>query len=120
MKHQPQSFVGLHTGSCRRRIPIPPKARRELELVPACKPGVAGVAGWSERGWEALHVAAEHPEVERLVLLATPIREGIDVPQIAAKTLLLFGTDDERTRSKAARWWKKRIPDARDVPRPRT
>ncbi len=88
-------------------------ARREVELVAAWKPGVAGVAGWSEHGWEALRVAAEHPEVERLVLLAMPIREGVDVPQIAAKTLLLFGTDDERTGSKAARWWKKRVPHAR-------
>lgn len=60
-----------------------------------------------------MRVAAEHPEVERLVLLATPIRDGAAVPEIAAKTLLLFGANDERTGSKAARWWKKQIPDAR-------
>ena len=88
-------------------------ARREVTLLAAWEPGVAGVAGWSEHGWEALRIAAEHPEVERLVLLATPMREGADVPRIAAKTLLLFGTDDERTGSKTAGWWKKRIPHAR-------
>ena len=95
--------------SCRvvRRIvllpPVDPDpaetARREVELVPAWTHGVAGVAGWSEHGWEALHIAAEHPEVERLVLLATPAREDGGVPPIGAKTLLLFGVDDECTGS---------------------
>ncbi len=84
-----------------------------MELLGAWEPGVVGVAGWSEDGWEALRLAAEHPEVERLVLLATPVREAADVPNIAAKTLLLFGTDDERTGSRAARWWKRQIPHAR-------
>jgi pimeloyl-ACP methyl ester carboxylesterase len=88
-------------------------ARREAELVPAWEHGVLGVAGWSEHGWEALRLAAEHPEVERLVLLATPAREESAVPPVEAKTLLLFGTDDERTGSKAARWWKQQIPHAR-------
>ena len=35
------------------------------------------------------------------------------MPEVAAKTLLLFGTGDERTGSKAARWWKRQIPHAR-------
>ena len=81
--------------------------------MPTWERGVAGVAGWSDHGWQALHIAAEHPELERLVLLATPVREHADVPPIGAKTLLLFGTNDERTGSKAATWWKKQIPDAR-------
>jgi pimeloyl-ACP methyl ester carboxylesterase len=88
-------------------------ARRELQLLSAWQPGVFGAAGWSDYGWDALAVAADHPEVERLVLLATPIREGAEVPRIDAKTLLLFGTEDERAGSKAARWWKKQIPHAR-------
>lgn len=88
-------------------------ARREVELLAASEHGVAGVAGWSERGWEALEIAAEHPEIERLVLLATPIRDGAAVPPVDAKTLLLFGTDDDRTGSRAARWWKQQIPHAR-------
>jgi pimeloyl-ACP methyl ester carboxylesterase len=88
-------------------------ARREVELVPEWRPGVAGVAGWSDYGWAALSVAAEHPEIERLVLLAVPVREGVEIPEIGAKTLLLFGTEDERTGSKAARWWKQQIPHAR-------
>jgi hypothetical protein len=36
---------------------------------------------------------------ERLVLLATPAREDGGVPPIGAKTLLLFGMDDECTGS---------------------
>lgn len=84
-----------------------------MELLPAWERGVVGVAGWSEEGWEALRLAANHSEVERLVLLATPIRDGVDVPAISAKTLLLFGLEDERTGSKAARWWKRQIPHAR-------
>ena len=35
--------------------------RRDVELVSAWIPGIAGVAGWSEGGWEALQLAAEHP-----------------------------------------------------------
>jgi pimeloyl-ACP methyl ester carboxylesterase len=104
----------------RRIVLLPPAdpdpaetARREVELLATWRPGVVGVAGWSDYGWDALSVAAEHPEVERLVLLATPIREDVDVPEISAKTLLLFGTDDQRTGATAARWWKKQIPHAR-------
>lgn len=88
-------------------------ARRDVELLAAWEPGVVGAAGWSEAGWEALRLAAEHAEVERLVLLSAPVREGAEVPDISAKTLLLFGADDERTGSKAARWWKRQIPHAR-------
>jgi len=92
--------------------------RRDVELVPAYEPGVKGVAGWSEHGWDALAIAAEHPEVERLVLLATPVGDESAVPPVGATTLLLFGTADERTGSKAARWWKKQIPHARIEMRP--
>ena len=35
------------------------------------------------------------------------------MPPVGAKTLLLFGMDDERSGSKAARWWKKQIPHTR-------
>ncbi len=74
---------------------------------------MSSASGRSEDGWDALRLAAEHSEVERLVLLATPIRDGVDVPDISVKTLLLFGTEDERTGSRAARWWKRQIPQAR-------
>ncbi len=84
-----------------------------MELRPAWESGVVGIAGWSDDGWEALRLTAEHPEIERLVLLATPVRDGVEVPEIAAKTLLLFGADDARTGAKAARWWKQQIPHAR-------
>ncbi len=104
----------------RRIVLLPPNdpnpvetARRDVLLLPAWDGSVVGVAGWSDDGWEALRLAAEHSEVERLVLLATPIRDGVDVPDISAKTLLLFGTEDERTGSRAARWWKRQIPHAR-------
>jgi pimeloyl-ACP methyl ester carboxylesterase len=88
-------------------------ARREVELVPGWDKGVVGVAGWSVHGWEAMRIAAEHPEIERLVLLATPARDEAEVPRIDAKTLLLFGAEDERAGSRAARWWKQQIPNAR-------
>ena len=89
-------------------------SRREVELVPSWEDGVVGAAGWSEFGWEAVRLAAEHPEIERLVLLAVPAGEDAEaVPEIAAKTLLLFGAKDERTGSRAARWWKEQIPHAR-------
>ena len=104
----------------RRIVLLPPgdpdpveTARRDVELVPAWERGVVGVAGWSDNGWEALGLASEHPEVERLVLLATPIDDEVEVPDIGAKTLLLFGMEDERTGSNAARWWKRQIPHAR-------
>lgn len=87
--------------------------RRDVELLTDWEPGVVGIAGWSDHGWEAVRLAGEHPEVERLVLLGTPIDESADVPEIAAKTLLLFGTADERAGSSTARWWKERIPQAR-------
>jgi pimeloyl-ACP methyl ester carboxylesterase len=80
------------------------------------KDDVVGVAGWwSDYGWEAVQLASEHPEIERLVLLATPVDKDKDakVPEIAAKALLLFGAKDERANSRAARWWKERIPQAR-------
>ena len=60
-----------------------------------------------------MHLASEHPEIERLVLLGTPVDKNAKVPEIAAKTLLLFGAKDERANSRAARWWKERIPHAR-------
>jgi pimeloyl-ACP methyl ester carboxylesterase len=88
-------------------------ARRDVELLTVWDKGVAGVAGWSDHGWEAVRLLGEHPEVERLVLLATPVDEDADVPEISAKTLLLFGAADERAGSRAARWWKKQIPHAR-------
>ena len=87
--------------------------RCDVELVARWDADVVGVAGWSEHGWDAVQLAGAHPEIERLVLLATPIDEERAVPEIAAKTLLLFGVKDERTGSRAARWWKEQIPHAR-------
>jgi pimeloyl-ACP methyl ester carboxylesterase len=104
----------------RRIVLLPPfdpdpveTARRNVELVSSWDRGVVGIAGWSEDGWEALRLTAEHPEVERLVLLATPPRDGVEVPVITAKTLLLFGAADARTGTRAARWWKRQMPRAR-------
>ena len=60
-----------------------------------------------------MRIAAKHPEIERLVLLATPIDERAVVPEMAAKTLLLYGAKGERGGASAARWWKARIPSGR-------
>jgi pimeloyl-ACP methyl ester carboxylesterase len=87
--------------------------RRDVEVVAAWDDACVGVAGWSDYGWGAVRLAGEHPQIERLVLLATPIDEAAEVPEIAAKTLLVFGAKDERTGSRAARWWKEQIPHAR-------
>ena len=76
-------------------------ARRDVELVEKWEEGVVGVAGWTDHGWKAVRLASDHPEVERLALLAVPIPEVAHVSEIAAKTLLLFGAADDRTGSRA-------------------
>lgn len=89
-------------------------AKRDVELVAAWQPGVVGVVGWRESGWEALRLAAAHPEIERLVLVQAPQLED-DVPPVAAKTLILEGN------GRQAQWWKRQLgANARFEVRPGT
>ena len=78
-------------------------ARREVALVPAWTEGAASAIAVGDAGWDALEL-----DVERLVLIGTPPRDE-EVPDVAAKTLLLYRQAD----SKDARWWKRQIPHAR-------
>lgn len=91
--------------------------QRQVRLVDRWDDTVVGVAGWSTGGLAALGEAADHPELERLALISTPFVEQdlADVPieAVAAKTLLLFGSDDPRTGSRHGRSWKKRLATAR-------
>ena len=91
-------------------------AARDVELLAEWPDGNAAVVGWSSAGWAATELAARHPsEVERLVLVATP-RPEEDVgwlDDVAAKTLLLYGSADPETGSSHARWWQRRLGNAR-------
>ena len=78
-----------------------------------------GVVGSSVAGLAALAFAARHSgQVERVVLLGTPIPEGegslgFDLSDVTAKTLLLYGAKDPLTGSRHGVWWQKGLPDAR-------
>lgn len=81
--------------------------------------GPVGVVGTSIAGLDALAFAARHPGlVDRVVLVSTPIPDddralGVELSQITAKTLLLFGAKDPLTGSRHGTWWQRRLPNAR-------
>jgi pimeloyl-ACP methyl ester carboxylesterase len=93
-------------------------AKRDVRLIEALDGNSAGVVGWSSGGWAALAVAAQQPDlVERLVLVSTPFPDdepdGVDLDDVRAKTLLLFGSGDPQTGSRHGRRWQRRLPNAR-------
>ncbi len=91
--------------------------KRDLTIVEEWDGSVIGVIGWSGAGIDALRTAAEHAELERLVLVSTPfpdeLPEDLDLDAIGAKTLLLFGSADPDTGSRHGRAWQKALPSAR-------
>ena len=92
-------------------------AQRDVELTDRWTDGVLGVVGWSAAGWRAIRLAIEHPELPRLVLVNTPFTDeepdGTALGEVAAKTLLLFGSKDPQTGSKHGRAWQQALPNAR-------
>ncbi len=92
-------------------------ATRDLRLVTEWDADTGGVVGWSTGGWDALALAAAHPDLRRLVMVALPFPdefpEGLDLGAVTAKTLLLYGTADTRTGNSHGTRWQKRLPSAR-------
>ena len=92
-------------------------AKRNVELSAEWDGTPAGVVGCAEGCWVALTLAAEHAQlVDRLVLVSAPVSgtepTTIDLDSIQAKTLLLFGTQDEAVSPADRNWWRDRL-DAR-------
>ena len=98
--------------------PMPEEtAKRNVELSAEWDGTPAGVVGCAEGCWVALSLAAEHAQlVDRLVLVSAPVSgtepTTIDLDSIQAKTLLLFGTQDEAVSPADRNWWRDRL-DAR-------
>jgi pimeloyl-ACP methyl ester carboxylesterase len=91
---------------------------RDVRLAREFEPTATGVVGWSSAGWAALEAAAAHPEtVERLVLVSMPAPfdepSPVELDAVRAKTLLLFGSADPLSGAAHARWWQKRLSNAR-------
>lgn len=90
--------------------------KRGVQLVDEWDADTVGVVGWSAGGWAALELAAQHPDLPRLVVLSTPFPEEpvtIDLDAVVARTLLLFGSKDPETGSMHGTSWQKRLPNAR-------
>lgn len=92
-------------------------ARRDVELRADWGPDTGGVVGWSSGGWDALRLAAAHPDLPRLVLVAVPFADppplDVDLDAVAAKTLLLYGNADPETGNRHATLWQRRLGNAR-------
>ena len=95
--------------------PMPEEtAKRDVELSTEWNGTPAGVVGYAEGGWVALTLAAEHAQlVDRLVLVSAPVAgaepTAIDLDSIRAKTLLLFGMQDEAVSPADRNWWRDRL-----------
>jgi pimeloyl-ACP methyl ester carboxylesterase len=89
--------------------------KRDVTLVANWQSDTGGVVGWSTGGWDALSLAAAHPDLPRLVIVSLPYPEEDpeSLDAVTAKTLLLFGSADPATGSKHGQRWLKRLPNAR-------
>lgn len=92
-------------------------AGRDLRLSSEWATDTGGVVGWSTGGWDALALAAAHPDLPRLVIVSLPYPDesppSVDLAGVRAKTLLLYGTADPQTGNRHGTRWQKSLPNAR-------
>jgi len=93
---------------------------RGIQLVTNWDDSVIGVVGWSDGGWDALALAAEHQDLPRLAIVSTPFPDDIDglidrvdLSLITSKALLIFGSQDPLTGHRHGVSWQKRLSNAR-------
>ena len=89
--------------------------KRDVRLVSGWEADTGGVVGWSTGGWDALRLAAAHPDLPRLVIVSLPFDESraANLATVTAKTLLLYGTADPLTGAAHGRNWQEHLPNAR-------
>ena len=91
-------------------------ARRDVELVERWSHGATAVVGWSSGGWERSSSPHGTPTASS-GSCSSPRRgatRSVDwLDGVTAKTLLLYGSADPETGSSHARWWQRRLANAR-------
>ena len=90
--------------------------RRRLHVTQDWDDTTIGIVGWSSGGDAAVAIAAQHPELARLVLVAVPFDpspDDGDLLRVKSKTLLLYGSADPATGSKHGSLWQRHLPNAR-------
>lgn len=91
--------------------------KRDVRLVSQWESDTAAVVGWSSGGWDALELAAAHPDLPRLAIVSLPFPleqpSSLNPDDVKAKTLLLYGSKDPQTGSSHGTKWQKRLPVAR-------
>jgi len=92
-------------------------ARRDVRLSSDWDSETGGVVGWSSGGWDALQLAVDHQDLQRLVLVSLPfpaeMPSAFDPESVSAKTLLIYGSADPRTGHRHGALWQKTLPYAR-------
>lgn len=92
-------------------------ARRRLVLATtAPADALLGILGVGRAGLDALALAARVPSVPRVVLVNVPFAPDavdVDLADVHARVLLLYGARDTQTGSAHGRRWQKTLPHAR-------